>query len=87
MSWKNIIKQTELEAERGDDTQATVTSAPDRTDLSQAGIRVSSGTYKDLLDSVGQLWVEAKTATPMEQKVLFGRMRKQIREKGIAESD
>mgnify|MGYP003129834505 CR=1 FL=1 len=86
MSWKKIIKQTELEAERGDDVQQDTITGPDRGDLSQAGARVAAGTYKDLIDKTGQLWVQIKSANVMDQKRLFGEMRKSIREANIPEA-
>jgi hypothetical protein len=87
MSWKTIIKQPQLEETgQADDVSGTVVSGPDRGELAQAGVRVSVGTYADLLDEIGQLWVQAKTANTMEQKTLLGQMRKKIREKNIPEA-
>jgi len=87
MSWKTIIKQPQLEdTGEADDVSGTTISGPDRGELSQAGVRVSVGTYSDLLDEVGQLWVKAKSANSMEQKTLFGQIRKKIREKNIPEA-
>lgn len=88
MNWKKIIKAplAETEAQVGDEVRDEPITGPERADLSRAGIRVAAGTYKDLLNEVGQLWVQAKTATVMEQKMLFGQIRKKIREKNIPEA-
>ena len=80
------MKVSEEEAARGEETQMEPSTGPARQELSQAGVRISAGTYKDLLNEVGQLWVKAKTANVMEQKILFGQMRKAIREANIPEA-
>ena len=88
MNWQKIIKQPNPNIqETGDDVQDSTIAGPERQDLSRAGVRIAAGTYKDLLNEVGQLWVQAKTATVMEQKIIFGQIRKKIREKAIPEAD
>lgn len=86
MSWEDIIKQPPEDTGQADDVSQNAIIAPDRAELAQAGVRVAAGTYKDLLNEVGQLWVKAKTANTMEQKVLFGQIRKKIREANIPEA-
>ena len=82
MSWKTIMKISEEEAAGGVEPESAT-----RGELGRAASLADVGTYGDLLKKIGKLWVTAKGANAMEQKILLGQMRKQIREENIPESD